>query len=412
MQRTAVIIGGGASGIFCAVNLARLAGNMRVLVLEKSARLLAKVSISGGGRCNVTHDCNDIREMAEAYPRGKHFVRKAFYSFFAPDTVEWFASRGVMLKTEKDGRMFPVTDSSSTIINCLLREADLYGVDIRIQSAVTGISRKDGKWEIELERAGRKEYVRSDLICVATGGYPKLMQYDWLRETGHSIVPPVPSLFTFNAPDDPITRLMGISVEKAEIRIPIWKIRETGPVLITHWGLSGPAVIRLSAWLAREMYACDYTTTAWINWLPSYTEQSFRETLHAYRNAHGAELILGRSPFGLANRLWEYLAQKAGVQNETWARLSAGVQNKLVALVTAYPLAVKGKTTFKDEFVTAGGITTSEINPETMESRLQPGLYFTGEILDVDGITGGYNFQHAWTSGMKAAIHMSRNTVS
>lgn len=412
MERTAIVIGGGASGIFCAINLARESENVKVIVLEKSARLLAKVSISGGGRCNVTHDCSDIRDMAEAYPRGKHFVRKAFHSFFSPDTVDWFASRGVKLKTEKDGRMFPVTDSSATIINCLLREADQFKVDIRLQTAVTGLRRRDEKWEIDTERGQVMEKVEADFVCVATGGYPKAAQYDWLRETGHSIVPPVPSLFTFNAPYDPITKLMGISVEKAEIRIPAWKVRETGPVLITHWGVSGPAVIRLSAWLARDMHACDYTTTVWINWLPSYTEQSFRETLHGYRNTHGSESVIGKSPFGLANRLWEYLAKKAGVELETWARLPAAVQNKLASLVTAYPLAIKGKTTFKEEFVTAGGISTSEVNPDSMESRIQPGLYFTGEVLDVDGITGGYNFQHAWTSGMKAARHISLNTVS
>lgn len=406
MGKTTVIIGGGAAGFFCAVNLARVKPDMRVILLERSNKLLAKVRISGGGRCNVTHACTEIAEMANRYPRGTHFVRKAFHDFFATDTIAWFASRGVELKTEKDGRMFPVTNSSETIINCLMREADKYDVEIIQQAQVEGIEKKIEGWVVRYQRSEQTLEVSTDYVVVATGGYPKKEQYKWLADTGHDIIDPVPSLFTFNAPTDPLIKLMGISVEDAEVRIPSLKAKERGPVLITHWGLSGPAVIKLSAWLARDLHKLEYKALVLINWLPKFNEATFRAFIHQYRNDHGAE-SLARSPFGLPNRLWELLIQKAGVKGETWATLPSSVQNKLITLIISYPLDISGKTTFKEEFVTAGGISTKEVNPDTMESRKHPDLYFAGEVLDVDGITGGFNFQHAWTSGYKAAMHIA-----
>lgn len=411
MRKITVIIGGGAAGFFCAVNLARMVPGMRVIILEKSAKLLAKVRVSGGGRCNVTHDCREISELAGKYPRGKNFVRKAFHDFFSLDTIKWFEDRGVKLKTEKDGRMFPVTNNSETIINCLMREADAYGVEIQQQSAVTDLSEREGKWKIVYQKSEQLKSIDADYVLVATGGYPKLDQYSWLQHTQHTIVDPVPSLFTFNAPQDPIIKLMGIAVEDAEVRIPTLKARERGPVLITHWGVSGPAVIKLSAWLARDLHDRDYKALALINWLPNFNEAEFREYLLEYRNSHGSDPV-SRSPFGIPNRLWEYLITKAGVKNETWATLPASVQNKLISLIVSYPLEISGKTTFKEEFVTAGGISTKEVNPDTMESRKKPNLYFAGEVLDVDGVTGGFNFQHAWTSGYKAAKDIASKAVS
>lgn len=411
MGKTTVIIGGGASGFFSAVNLARMAPDMRVIILEKTSKLLAKVRVSGGGRCNVTHNCSEIMDMAARYPRGKHFVKKAFHDFFTHDTINWFEARGVPLKTEKDGRMFPVSNSSETIINCLMREADQYKVEIIQQATVIDLQQNHDLWRIDYLRSEQPKTIDADFVLVATGGCQKKEQYSWLKNTGHSIIDPVPSLFTFNSPQDPIITLMGIAVEDAEVRIPSLKAKERGPVLITHWGLSGPAVIKLSAWLARDLYDKDYKALALINWLPAFNEQAFREHIHAYRDSHGADLV-SRSPFGVPNRLWEYLTHKAGVRNETWATLSATVQNKLIGLVVSYPFDISGKTTFKEEFVTAGGISTKEVNPDTMESRNKPRLYFAGEVLDVDGVTGGFNFQHAWTSGYKVARDIASKAVS
>ena len=412
MGKTTVIIGGGAAGFFCAVNLARMVPDMKVVILEKTSKLLSKVRVSGGGRCNVTHDCTEISEMANRYPRGKNFVRKAFHSFFSLDTIKWFEERGVKLKTEKDGRMFPVTNSSETIINCLMREADQYQVEIIQQASVQSLLEENERWLISYQKSEQQKTILADHVVVATGGYPKKEQYAWLESTAHEIIEPVPSLFTFNAPNDPIIKLMGIAVEDAEVRIPSLKAKERGPVLITHWGISGPAVIKLSAWLARDLYENEYKALALINWLPDFNEQTFREFIHQYRNEHGSEAVGGKSPFGLPNRLWEYLTNKAGVKGESWATLPAATQNKLISLLVSYPLEMAGKTTFKEEFVTAGGISTKEVNPDSMESRKKPNLYFAGEVLDIDGVTGGFNFQHAWTSGFKAAVHIAGKNVS
>lgn len=411
MSRITVIIGGGAAGFFCAVNLARMVPEMRVVILEKTSKLLAKVSVSGGGRCNVTHHDDGIISMSGKYPRGKNFVRKAFHEFFSLDTIKWFEERGVQLKTEKDGRMFPVTDKSETIINCLMREADRYGVEIIQQAVVSKLTANNTQWKIQYQKSEQLNEIVADFVLVATGGYQKAEQYSWLQETGHTIIDPVPSLFTFNAPQDPVTKLMGIAVEDAEVRIPILKAKERGPVLITHWGLSGPAVIKLSAWLARDLHDRSYKALALINWLPNFNEQEFRDHIHHYRNTHGADLV-SRSPFGLPNRLWEYLLFKADIKTETWATLPAAKQNKLITQIISYPLEVSGKTTFKEEFVTAGGVSTKEVNPDTMESRKKQHLYFAGEVLDVDGVTGGFNFQHAWTSGFAAAKHIASKVVS
>lgn len=410
MSKTTVIIGGGAAGVFCAVNLARMEPDMRVVILEKTSKLLAKVRVSGGGRCNVTHHMDEINIMSTKYPRGKNFIRKALHDFFSLDTIKWFEERGVSLKTEKDGRMFPTTDKSETIINCLMREADQYGVEILQQAMVRKVSADQRKWKIEYLKTELIKIIEADFVVVATGGYQSVEQYNWIKSTAHTIISPVPSLFTFNAPNDPITKLMGIAVEDAEVRIPSLKAKERGPILVTHWGLSGPAVIKLSAWLARDLHAREYQALAYINWLPSFSEPVFRDHIHDYRNRNGADVV-SKSPFGLPNRLWEYLTSRAGITTETWATLSAAMQNKLIAQIISYPIEISGKTTFKEEFVTAGGVSTSEVNPATMESRITPNLYFAGEVLDVDGVTGGFNFQHAWTSGFVAARHIASKVV-
>jgi predicted Rossmann fold flavoprotein len=408
-----IVIGGGAGGFFCAVNAARLNPNLQVTLLEKTSRLLSKVKISGGGRCNVTHACFDIAEMSKQYPRGGNFVKKTFYQFFTTDIIQWFEERGVKLKTESDGRMFPVTGSSQTIIDCLLKEADKYGVEIKMMSEVRSLMYDRGRFRIELSdfRPPISDFrqLTSDFVCIACGGYPKSSMFNWLRELGLTFEEPVPSLFTFNIPGNLITKLMGISVAKAKVKIinPIptrSKLEEEGPILITHWGMSGPAILRLSAWGARQLAVTGYEFRIAVNWIPDFSEQRLSEKIKSFRFDIASQKIINKNPFGLPHRLWEFLIGQSGIKNETrWADLPAKEQNKLIKNLCACEFAVKGKTTFKEEFVTAGGIKLSEVDANTMMSKKIPLLFFAGEILDVDGITGGFNFQHAWTSGFIAA---------
>jgi hypothetical protein len=395
-----IVIGGGAAGFFCAVNAARLNASLEVIVVEKSGKLLSKVRISGGGRCNVTHACFSIPDIIKKYPRGANFVKKTFHQFFTEDTIVWFKERGVLLKTESDGRMFPVSDSSQTVIDCLLREADKYKVKVWMNHAVKKIERQENKWQVIFDN-DKEEF--ADFICVACGGYPKDSMFQWLLETGHSIEKPVPSLFTFNMPGNPITTLMGIATN-ARVKIQGTKFEEEGPVLITHWGLSGPAILKLSARGARELNAMNYRFPVNINWCPEFNEQSMRDTLVALRETNAAQKVISRNGLNIPHRLWEHLCVHSDIKESTrWAELTASSQNKLVKNICSNELKVDGKTTFKEEFVTAGGIRLQEIDPSTMQSRAQKGLYFAGEIMDVDGVTGGFNFQHAWTSGWIAA---------
>ena len=375
--------------------------HLKVTIVEKSNKLLSKVKVSGGGRCNVTHACFDIAAMSRQYPRGQHFVKKIFHQFFTRDTIAWFEERGVKLKAEQDGRMFPVTDSSQTIIDCLLREANMYGVEIMMKSEVRSLQYDGGKFLIELSDF---THLTSDFVCVASGGYPKASMFDWIQQFGHSIEEPVPSLFTFNLPDHPITKLMGVSVENSNIKIPNSRLEEKGPLLITHWGLSGPAVLRLSAWGARELGARSYEFRIVVNWLPGYNEQSLKDRFHQLRKILAPQKIFNKNPFGLPARLWEFLGEQSGIKNE-WrlGDLPATQQNLFVKNLCSYECEVKGKTTFKEEFVTAGGIKLNEVDANTMMSKKTPNLFFAGEVLDVDGITGGFNFQFAWTSGFVAA---------
>ncbi len=391
-----IVIGGGAAGFFCALNAARINPSLEVIVVEKSNKLLSKVRISGGGRCNVTHACFSIPEMVKKYPRGANFVKKTFHQFFTEDTIAWFLERGVRLKTEQDGRMFPVTDSSATIIDCLLRETDKYKVIVSMNSEVKSISRENNKWNIEYANEKNEQ---ADFICIACGGYPKETMFRWITSIGHTIEPPVPSLVTFNMPGNTITRLMGIATQ-AKVKIQETKLEEEGAVLITHWGISGPAVLKLSARGARELNAFNYRFTVMINWCPSYNEQSLREKLLEIRYEHPVQKIINGNVFGIAQRLWEHLCSISGIdENIRWSDLPSAKQNMLVRNICSHEMKVEGKTTYKEEFVTAGGIKLTEVDPATMQSRKAEGLYFAGEILDVDGVTGGFNFQHAWTSG-------------
>jgi predicted Rossmann fold flavoprotein len=408
-KKRLVVIGGGAAGFFCAINAAAFNADLEIIIIEKTTKLLGKVKVSGGGRCNVTHSFFSIAEMIKNYPRGENLVKKSFHQFFTTDTIKWFKERGVELKTEADGRMFPVTNSSQTIIDCLMKEVNKYGIKILMSREVKKLKNENGKWRIHF---ANDENIIADYVCVSSGGYAKSTQFNWLKDLGHSTEEPVPSLFTFNIPDDPIKSLMGISVEKAIVKIVGTKFVQQGPMLITHWGLSGPAVLKLSAFAARELHKANYNFTISVNWLPEYNEQTLREKFLQLRNALASQKIINRNPFFIAQRLWEYFLQQAGInENIRWADLPAKQQNILIKILCSQEFAVKGKTTFKEEFVTAGGIKLNEIDANTMQSKIVSNLFFAGEVMDVDGITGGFNFQHAWTSGWIAgkAIATSAN---
>jgi len=372
-----------------------------VIIIEKSSKLLSKVKVSGGSRCNVTHSCFSIAEMVKKYPRGESFLKKAFHHFFTTDTIEWFEKRGVVLKTEADGRMFPETDSSQTIIDCLMKEVNKYAVQVRMNCEVKEMIHTGKNWKIIVNNG---EQLQTDFVCVASGGYPKSTQFEWLKKTGHTIEAPVPSLFTFNMPGNGITALMGVVAKNAMVKIAGSKLSSQGPLLITHWGLSGPAILKLSAWGARELEKAGWHFTIIVNWYPGLNENTLREKLHQLRFEIAPQKIINRNAFELPQRLWEYLLQQSGIHEDMrWADLPAREQNKLIKNICVQEFTVKGKTTFKEEFVTAGGITLNEVDHNTMQSKIVPGLFFVGEVLNIDGITGGFNFQNAWTTGWIAA---------
>ena len=405
-----VVIGGGAAGFFCAVNAARMNRELEVTVIEKSSKLLSKVKVSGGGRCNVTHSCFSIAEMIKKYPRGESFLKKAFHHFFTTDTIEWFKERDVTLKTEADGRMFPDTDSSQTIIDCLMKEVNKYGVQIRVNAEVKEIIQAGEQWALTISNG---EKLQADFVCIASGGYPKATQFEWLKKIGHTIEEPVPSLFTFNMPGNDIVSLMGVVAKNVLVKIAGSKLLSQGPLLITHWGMSGPAILKLSAWGARELQQKNWHFTIIVNWFPELNENSLRDKMRQLRFEVASQKMINRNPFELPQRLWEYLLQQSGIhENMRWADLPAKEQNKLIKNICAEEFSVKGKTTFKEEFVTAGGIMLNEINHNTMESKIAPNLFFAGEILNVDGITGGFNFQNAWTTGWIAAKAIAERIIN
>lgn len=394
------IVGAGAAGCFAAANIP-YHKDREVVIFEKHTKPLQKVKVSGGGRCNVTHACFDIPQLLTKYPRGQRFLRKTLFEFTPQHTIDWFNNCGVQIKTESDGRMFPDTDSSQTIIDAIWNKLNQNKTEVRYNKAVEAIEVEDGKFKLCFKDGSNYQ---TDKVLIATGGFPKAEQYTWLTALGHTIQQPVPSLFTFNLPKHPIIELMGVSVECATVKIQGSKIAETGPVLITHWGLSGPAVLRCSAWGARELNTRNYDYTIFINWLGDKTDVDLKEELVFIRQEYGKQLVQNKNPFSLPRRLWEYILIKCGINDDVkWGELPAKAQNKLINNLIGEEFHVKGKTTFKEEFVTSGGINLSEVNPKTLESRLVPNLYFAGEIVDVDGVTGGFNFQHAWSSGFIAA---------
>ncbi|MEH1908730.1 MAG: NAD(P)/FAD-dependent oxidoreductase [Nostoc sp.] len=402
-----VVIGGGAAGFFGAIACARVNPDAEVTLLEASRQPLAKVLISGGGRCNVTHACFDSEELVQNYPRGAKALRGALTRFAPQDTVAWFAAGGVYLKTEADGRMFPVTNSSETIVECLIKAVATSGVKLRIGTHVTSVrTAAEGGFEILLKSG---ETIKCDRLLLATGSSP--VGYKIVRELGHQIEPPVPSLFTFNILDQKLRELAGVSVNPAQLRLSAGgksPLQQTGPLLITHWGLSGPAVLKLSAWGARVLHESRYQARLLINWLPDLHQEQVREKVLAVKDEWGKKAIALHRGVDLPHRLWQYIIARASITTEDrWAEISNKTLNQLVQELTQGQYLINGKGAFKEEFVTCGGVNLKEVNFKTMESRLVPGLYFAGEILDIDGVTGGFNFQSAWTTGYLAGVAMA-----
>ena len=390
------IIGGGAAGFFSAFSVKEHHPNSEVTIFEKSNKLLSKVKVSGGGRCNVTNACFSPSQLSKSYPRGGKHLKKAFSVFQAKDTVEWFSRRGVELKAEEDGRMFPTTDNSQTIIDCFLKEAVQKNIKILEQSPIRKIVPEKEGYILHLERTSK----HFDKVIIATGGSPKLSGFYWLQQLGHSISSPIPSLFTFNIPGDQVKILMGLVVENATVRIQGTKLSHSGPVLITHWGMSGPAILKLSAWGARELAENNYNFNIQINWLSIKSEEAANATIDKELVKIRKKKIINACPFELPNRMWKFLLEKVGINPDSvWFELSKKNRNKLLNILLNDIYEVKGKTTFKEEFVTCGGIKLSDISMTSMESRVCKNLYFAGEVLDIDGITGGFNFQGAWTTG-------------
>jgi len=406
-SRNVVIIGGGAAGFFGAITCAEaLAGRGSVTILERGAQCLQKVKISGGGRCNVTHSCFDPKELAKRYPRGGPALIGAFHRFQAADTVKWFEARGVVLKTEADGRMFPTTDQSQTIINCLTRAAQDAGVKLRTNCGVERVEKQPaGGFRLTLSTG---ETALCDALLLATGGCRAAAAGSLAGALGHTIEPPVPSLFTFHIADKRLDGLSGLAVERATVTVPGTKLKETGPVLVTHWGLSGPGILRLSAWGARELAARNYQFPLRVNWLPDHHFESVIALAQQQRGLTGAKRVLNVALGGLPARLWERLVATAGIAEQTqWAGLNKLQTQALARLLVESEFMVTGKSLNKDEFVTCGGVRLAEVDFKTMASRRCPGLYFAGELLDIDGITGGFNFQAAWTTGWLAGNAMA-----
>ncbi|MFL9845376.1 BaiN/RdsA family NAD(P)/FAD-dependent oxidoreductase [Flavobacterium rhizosphaerae] len=392
-----IVAGGGAAGFFTAINIAEQNASLKIAILERGKEVLSKVRVSGGGRCNVTHACFVPDDLVKFYPRGEKELRGPFNRFCSGDTIEWFERHGVELKTEEDGRMFPVTDSSQTIIDCFLEAAHKLKIDILTGQSIQSLYDAETHWKIETT----KETFLTGSLVMATGSNPKM--WDVLQALGHSIVPPVPSLFTFNIKDQRIKKLMGLSAQ-AGVKVKGSKLEASGPLLITHWGMSGPGILRLSAWGARELADKNYRFTLIVNWLNDMDFEDCEAILRELKQEHAKKTVSKKSPFDFPNRLWESLVLASGIDTETrWADLTKQQLQALAVQLVQGEYQVNGKSTFKEEFVTAGGIDLKEVNFKTMQSKLCPNLYFAGEVLNIDAITGGFNFQNAWTGGVIAA---------
>lgn len=403
-KKDIIIIGAGASGIFAAINTAKNNPNLNILILEKTSKNLSKVKISGGGRCNVTHACFEPKELIKFYPRGGRELLGTFYNFNPTNTIEWFKERGVQLKTEHDGRMFPTTDNSQTIIDCFLAEIDKYNITIQYQSTLTKIEPIEDGFDLTIN----EQKIACNKLLIASGGINKIGQGKLLSDLGHSIIEPAPSLFTFNLPKHSILQLQGV-VSDVEIKILGSKFIEQGPLLITHWGVSGPAVLKLSSWGAKHLQEKNYEFDFMVNWLPNIkNDEILKAQFQQNKQEFGSKKIVNQFDVDIPKKLKLYLLEKSGIHLDLkWAEISKKQLNKLIENLMRDIYPSKGKTTFKNEFVSCGGIKLKEVNFKTMESKLVPNLYFSGEVLNVDAVTGGFNFQAAWSTAFIAAQSMA-----
>ena len=391
------VIGGGAAGFFVATSAKQHHPDSEVILFEKTAKILSKVKISGGGRCNVTHHCDD-NQLIQAYPRGGRQLKSLFYTFGPKDTENWFTSRGVELKVESDGRMFPVSDDSQSIVDCLQDSCTHLGVKQVLNASAQSLHPTVEQWRVCFPD---KEEV-FDALIITTGGSPKEKGFDWLRELGHRIVAPVPSLFTFNMPKENITDLMGVVAQNTTVSIVGSKVKTQGPLLITHWGMSGPAILKASAFAARELANRQYQFTIRIQWTEENTKAIYTRLIDIVQQFPYKQ-IGKHKPFEFPQRLWSYLLEKTNIlPQRNWNEVGEKNLHRLVERLTNDHYQVEGKTTFKEEFVTCGGISLNEVNLKTMESKVAKGIFFAGEVLDIDAITGGYNFQAAWSGGFVA----------
>lgn len=391
------IIGGGAAGFFAAIRVKECHPEATVTLFEKSAKLLAKVKVSGGGRCNVTNGCSDVNELCKAYPRGGRKLKKAFYRFNTTDTMAWFESRGVPLVIQEDNCVFPVSQNSQSIIDCLLKATRKLGIRVETKAGIHAIEPQHEQLRLHIQ--GQESPRIFDKVIVATGGSPKRKGLEWLEDLGHKIEDPVPSLFTFNMPQESIRDLMGIVVENTLTNIQGTKLKSDGPLLITHWGMSGPSILKLSAFGARILSDFNYEFKTQVNWVHEPNHDKVLQQLTEFAQTNSKRKLSNSRPFGLQQRLWLYFLEKIELSPERrWAELGKKSLNRLVTLLTNDVYQVKGKTTFKEEFVTCGGVSLASIDLKTMQSRVCPNLYFAGEVMDIDAITGGYNFQAAWTT--------------
>lgn len=402
IDKNIVIIGGGAAGFFAGINAAGNNPGQSITILEKGNSVLGKVKISGGGRCNVTNACTNPVELIKYYPRGGKALLGPFNRFSSKDTIKWFEHKGIKLKTESDGRIFPVSDDSQTIVDCLIRSANNSDINILTHTAVTQINpSSNNKWIV---KAGEKEFP-ADSVIICSGSSNAI--WELMSNLGHKIETPVPSLFTFNINDKRIGGLPGVSVSETDIKVDGTKLKSSGPLLITHWGMSGPAILKLSAWGARDLYNRNYKFDLIVNWLPGFNSESLKEKLIQFKSKNLNKNIFSFSPVTLPIRLWESLLKSLQLNKEfKWNDVSSSELNHIAFELTQGRFSVNGKSTFKEEFVTCGGINTDEINFKTMESKIHKGLYFAGEVVDIDAVTGGFNFQSAWTTAYIAATSL------
>ncbi|HCT29892.1 MAG TPA: aminoacetone oxidase family FAD-binding enzyme [Bacteroidales bacterium] len=393
------IIGGGAAGFFSAIAVKENYPDTSVTIFEKSQKVLSKVKVSGGGRCNVTNGCDSIEELCKAYPRGGKNLKRAFHTFSNKDTIKWFEKRGVPLVIQNDNCVFPVSQDSQSIIDCFLREAKRLRVEVAVGKGVRAIIPKGEKLEIVFTDTELQSQI-FDKVIITTGGSPKKEGLKWLEALGHKIENPVPSLFTFNMPNEPITKLMGIVIENTIVSIQGTKIKSVGPLLITHWGMSGPAILKLSSFGARELSQMNYQFMVQVNWVNEQNNDIVIEVLNRIARENPNKLLSNLRPYALPERLWHFLLDKINLpQSKKWSELGKKGINQLTTILTNDVYAVNGKSTFKEEFVTCGGVSLQSVDLNTMQSKICKNLYFAGEVMDIDAITGGYNLQAAWTTG-------------